>query len=52
MSFLEYGKDEIQEIGKIYTPEKVAEVVAEFELFKFHMARFNIPVPDKLIGET
>ena len=31
---------------------KVAEVVAEFELFKFHMARFNIPAPDKLTGET
>lgn len=52
VSFLEYGKDEIQEIGKIYAPEKVAEVVAEFELFKFHMARFNIPAPDKLLGET
>ena len=52
VSFLEYGKDEIQEIGKIYAPEKVAEVVAEFELFKFHMARFNIPAPDKLVGET
>ena len=32
--------------------KKVAEVVAKFELFKFHMARFNIPAPDKLIGET
>ena len=52
VAFLEYGKDKIQEIGKIYAPEKVAEVVAEFELFKSHMARFNIPAPDKLIGET
>ena len=52
VSLLGYGKDEIQEIGKICAPDKVAEVVAEFELFKFHMARFNIPAPDKLTGET
>ena len=42
LSFLEYGKHEIQEIGKIYAPEKIPEVVAEFELFKFLMARFNM----------
>lgn len=52
VAFLDYGKDQIQEIGKIYAPEKVPEVVAEFELFKFHMARFNIPAPDKLTEET
>ena len=52
VSFLEYGEDEIQEIGNIYAPEKVAEVLAEFELFKFHMTRFNIPAPDKPMGET
>ena len=54
VSFLEYGKDEIQKIRKIYmyAKDKVAEVVAEFELFKFHMASFNIPAPDKLTGET
>lgn len=51
ISFLEYGKDKIQEIAKIYAPGKVAEVVAEFKLFKFHMARFDIPAPAKLIGE-
>ena len=51
VSFLDYGKDEIQEIGKTYALEKVAEVLAEFELFKFHMARFNTSAPDKLIGE-
>ncbi len=45
VAFLEEGKDKIQEIAKIYAPEKVAEVVAEFELFKFHMARFDIPAP-------
>lgn len=52
VAFLDYGKAEIEEIGKIYAPEKVPEVVAEFELFKFHVTRFNIPSPDKLIGET
>ena len=52
VAFLDYGKAEIAEIGKIYAPEKIPEVVAEFELFKFHMARFNIPAPEKLIGET
>lgn len=30
------------EIGKIYAAGKVSEAVAEFQLFKFHMARFNI----------
>lgn len=52
VAFLDYGKDEIAKIGKIHAPEKVSEAVAEFELFKFHMVRFNIPVPEKLIGET
>ena len=52
VAFLDYGKDEIAKIGMIYAPEKVSEVVAEFELFKFHMARFDIPAPEKLIGET
>ena len=50
-AFLDYGRAEIQEIGKIHVPGKVPEVVAEFELFKFHMARFNIPACDKLTGE-
>ena len=52
VAFLEYGKVKIQQIAKIYAPGKVAEVVAEFELFKFHMVRFDIPAPAKLIGET
>ena len=31
----EYGKDEISEIGKMYvSPQRIPEVVAEFELFK------------------
>lgn len=34
-------------IGKIYTAGKVSEAVAEFQLFKFHMARFNISRPQE-----
>ena len=49
-AFLDYRKDEIAKIVKIYATEKVSEAVAEF--FKFHMERFNIPAPEKLIGET
>ena len=49
---VDYGKDEMAKIRKIYAPEKVSEVVAELELFKFHMTRFNIPAPERLIGET
>jgi hypothetical protein len=50
--FSEYGKGEISDIGKIYVPNRIPEVVAEFELFKFHMAKFKIPEPSKLVGET
>ncbi|CAB3989780.1 zinc finger 862-like [Paramuricea clavata] len=50
--FSEYGKGEISNIGKIYVPNRIPEVVAEFELFKFHMAKFKIPEPSKLVGET
>ena len=51
--FSEYGKDEISEIGKIYvSPQRIPEVVEEFELFKFHMAKFKILEPSKLVDET
>lgn len=34
-------------IGKIYAAGKVSEAVAEFQLFKFHMARSNISRPQE-----
>jgi len=35
VAFLEYGKGKIQEIAKIYAPQKVPEVVAELKLLSF-----------------